>query len=321
MPNLTAEIAEVVELPSGRDGSYTDQFQRTYTRLFRVRTTSERVGPIFVQFAPGVPRCWDFYVAFGGTEFDSLAVCRKVTPSQDLDDPTLWTVKAEYSTNAPAPIGAQSSPGTPEKPNKGGPSDNPELRLPKIDFDSEDVRIPLRFEVKENGKQGKAVVNGAGDPFDPLPERPVSVEVMTVERYEPGYRRGKYKKFAYAVNSVPYLGAPKWAALCYPVRSGTEQIGARLFWKIRYKIAFWPEDIDPGHWMAYLLNAGLRQKTVVGGVTKMPLCLDDRMNPVTRPVPLLGGTQMTAGQLEFNGPEYLTFKSYPQADFAELKLF
>lgn len=311
---LTPQIESVREKFTGRSSEFTDVFSRAYTRVFEVITTSESVGPTYVEFAPGVPRVWEFYAGFALSDSDPLAVCRRVRAEQNADDPLLWEVVCEYSTSAPAVIGSQSAPSPPGMPGQGGGPpgmSQPELRLPKFSWTHFEQSLPLYVDL-----DGDPVVNSAGDPVE-YPQVPYAFAVLTVERYQVSFDQELYAQFAYAINRDPFLFATSHQVRCAPITGETEQIGNTLYWRVRFQFQFWPEELEPGYWCAHVQDVGLRER-VDGAMVNV---LDSHNTPVTRPVPLLGGVAMTAGVLESQGPSVLEFKAYREKDFSLLNLF
>ena len=127
----------VCELHDGRTGGLSEGLERRYTRRFRVRTDSKAVGPIDVMFAPGVPRLYDPYQSYGTNEFDSFALCRRVTPTQDADDWFTWVVECEYDTTGGNPQGQPENPGQPGSGGGSGAAGDPTLE----DFFTEEYQL------------------------------------------------------------------------------------------------------------------------------------------------------------------------------------
>lgn len=318
MPIPNAEIAEVNETFAGRTGEYDDQFGRRYTRIFRVVTQADAIGSILVQFAEGIPRVFDAYENHGATESDPLAICRRVTPIQDVNDPLLWMVTCEYSTRAPTPIGAVTAPPQPGRPGggSGGPTDNPELRPPKVRIDWQEFNVP----VQRQDFAAKVYANSAGDLFDPTPTIQVACPVLCVERYElwddPEEALETLTGLAYNCNDGPFLwgNEDEWQLL--PVGAEQELIGPTLYWRCAYRVRyanFWPYT-----WQHKILDAGLRKFSGIHLIN--PPIFDMTGQPVTTPRPLRNGQEMSTATLQAEGPDYLDFQPYPRTDFDALSL-
>ena len=77
---LFSEVAE------GRTASVDQKFNRTYTRVFLVRTDDPTYGPAYAASHPSLP------IIFSAYPEDTDAYCLSISPSQDQGDPTLWRI-------------------------------------------------------------------------------------------------------------------------------------------------------------------------------------------------------------------------------------
>lgn len=139
------------EIPSARTGT-NQKGVRTYTRAFRVETTSQNDGPYAVGTATGLPLI--------GTPHneDSFAYCVSLTPA-NTDPWRGWTVTAEYSSAIEI-------------------FENPHDDTAQITWSTEQYQV-----VAHKDKDGKAIVNSAGDYFsDPVPMRDECRRIVTIEK-------------------------------------------------------------------------------------------------------------------------------------------
>ena len=81
------------EVHAGRQATVDAKFNRTYQRVFLVRTDSATYGPYYAGSHPSLP------AIFSAHPEDALAYCLALSPSQDQDDPLLWRVTASYGYN------------------------------------------------------------------------------------------------------------------------------------------------------------------------------------------------------------------------------
>jgi hypothetical protein len=87
-------VVEVKEIWAGRQMTLGERWQRTYERVFRVRTDTPTDGPL-QEISPinGIPLLYSSYINASGTEFDLLALCNRITGVQEqADDPFEWRV-------------------------------------------------------------------------------------------------------------------------------------------------------------------------------------------------------------------------------------
>lgn len=322
-------IVSVKELWENRGGEFDDSYKRSYTRTFRVRTDDERDGPLEVTFALGVPRIWDVYVSYATGEYDTLARCRRISPSQMADDPLIWEVRCEYETftaepSSPGSAGAGGGGGgDATKPGSTGPANNPEQRPPKIKWSFETLTRPLTLAYDNGGVAGVAtqvvpVLNSAGQPFDPAPEYECAYPVYEVSRIETFFSPAVARQYAFAVNDDTFGFAAPGEAMCMPITADLVFIGGVPFWEVSYKIRFLPEHVDT--FQPQILDAGYRQLNA-GGTD-----LEDIFDPITRqpvsePTLLDGaGRQLSHADLVANGAEYRLFYAYLRRPFAALNL-
>lgn len=156
-------VVTVLEVFSGRTGSLDDKYISEYKRVFMVLCDSFAQGAIAVRDAVGIVP-YDIYVFPGDGSFDRKALCKKVTATQREDYPLAWDVVAEYTGNT----------ADPNKQNKDG---NPTNEAAIITIDSQIFQEPCDMDCN-----GNAVLNTAGEAFDPAEVRDVSRTIITIEK-------------------------------------------------------------------------------------------------------------------------------------------
>lgn len=317
----------VCELHDGRTGGLSEGLERRYTRRFRVRTDSKAVGPIEVMFAPGVPRLYDSYQSYGTGEFDSFALCRRVTPTQDADDWFTWVVECEYDTTGGTPQGQPENPGQPGSGGGSGASGDPTLEPPTVEWGAqsrevafmEDLGDPDAHEASEEFYP-RTLLNSAGQPFDPVPTIEVSHLTLTVERNEAEFDQLKARKYKGVVNKDVFLG---YAAGLWFLKHITGRVvykGAYQYARVRYEFWLAPTVDEKDHWDNLdLLDQGLCRK---GNDNGPPIPIMVNGHPISQPALLKNGFPLPPPQI-INpdiGPQFLRFKRYRRVPFAPLKI-
>lgn len=343
-------VTLVKEVWDGRDAEFGDQFDRKYTRKFRVETNSVATSSIAVGFAPGIPRVFSFYINFATGEIDYLARCRRVQPVQRSDAPLVWDVTCEYETVTGQPadgsgVNSQSNPtGDPNKPGSGGAADNPEMRPPVRKWRFETIHLPLDRALDPNGVHIKVpftigagvngvtdylftdrwvpVLNSAGQRFDPFPTYEVGVQILDITRLELNDSPSERRNYAYAVNSDDFLFANPGEAQMLPITADEVWIGGVPYWEKHYQIRFVPVELKT--WQPLILDAGRKQlQGNPTDKTKPPVAIPDPLTqmPVTEDVPLNGFGKVLPQQTVLNGPlVYMKYLAYPSLPFAALDL-
>ena len=236
--------------------------------------------------APGIPRPGQRHPA------DPTAVCRNVDAK--AISPIFFRVTANYYS----PSG-----GT----NDQGESVNPLDMPPEISYGYESIMQMVDVDLDK-----KAIVNAAGEPFDPLLEIAVQRPVLRVTRNEatfPGALARAYGGNRGAVNSDSFYGWPPKTALCRPITGADQRAGDVVYTRVTYEIAF-----DSTGWQPRPLNMGYREK--VDG--ELVVIKDKDGSPVSQPVALnADGTAKAAGAtVDRAGP----FKIHPELSFSALRL-
>lgn len=267
-----------------------------YERNFQVQTDSFKDGPLTVLNAPGLPGLLEAYVEPNGT-VDTTAFCSRREPTQDQNNGMIWLVRCFYTDDVTA---------------------SPWTAPPEIEWGSVDYQQPIYQDL-----DGKAVVNSAGEMFDPPVTRDDSRPTLIVKRWEmadPGANIVKYKD---AVNSDFFYGQ---APLTVKVKSITTQqrdYGKFTLWRTTYTFHIRPET-----WRLKLLDAGYVELITLGGFA-LPFNLGKRAildvtgHPVSRQWPLDGvghAVQIDSTKPIWGQLSYLNFRLYNELPFAGLAL-
>src|SRR5581483_6338239 len=139
-------VLSVREIWNGRRGSADEKAVREYARVFRVVTSNSLDGALVAETAvdpfngTAIPNLFASYIEPNGTTFDLTAIARKIDVVQDDSDPNTWLVTV-------------SNP-------------NPLLRPSEIKWSFAQFQRIADVDI-----YGAAVVNSAGEAFDPPAEK------------------------------------------------------------------------------------------------------------------------------------------------------
>jgi hypothetical protein len=288
MPTLTCS-----EIKTGRSHEITADWKRTYKRTFRVVTDNPNRGPIAVRSTLPVG-IGSRYLNGDSSEFDNGAFVNKISVETEAEDGMSWICAVEYGPWDPT-----------QRPEN--PLDHP--------LEIEGGFSPYE-RIVDRDQDGNAVVNTAGDPFDP----PVTMEdprpVLTIARNEPAIDWSLVYRYRNAVNSDSFWGADPGqvkVSRISPRRVWDQYLSANeltpggFYWAITYEFEF-----NPDGWHSKILSQGMRQ--LVGGVQK----------PIT-----IGGSAITSpALLDESGallavgadPVFIEFTIYPELPYATFNL-
>lgn len=284
-------VTEVKPLRTGKDRTIGKDWKRTYTRTWQVITDDPNTGPITVTAAVPVA-IGDRYTNDNGTEQDYGSFCISIRTTVVAEDGLQWNVVAEYGAFDPTQW-----------------PENPLLKPPDIEWTFK----PFEKTVDED-IDGNAVVNTAGDAFDP----PLTCEdprpVLMISRNEATFDPSLAYTYKNAVNTDVFFGAE-------PSKCKVSQISGRrqwdqylssidqnggFYWTVTYEFEFTPDT-----WQKKVLNQGLRklnestgqqeQITIGGAPITSPVLLDESGQP------LEPGAE----------PYILEFRVYPEFAFAD----
>lgn len=316
----------VHEVWDGREGSQVlDGRKREYSRVFEVTTDNPADGPVSAManaaVTLGIP-------LFGSSHpEDAGAVVSEITPTQDSESPTRWTVRVRYSSDLKAPDAVQ-----PGDPSDGGgappgsenaPGDRPEnplARPPMWKFAFQQTQEAFRTGYKYDLVTGAPLVgsvdilNSAGLPFDP----PVTVEVsrplVTVTVNRSRWSLPRAVDLIDSVNLKAWQGCNPRVVRCIGVDAESAFENGISYWRITYQFA-----LKYDTWDLRVLDAGYMERDYSGesngGVTKLKKIMDEWGREASDPVPLNGnGRRLPVGDT----PIYKVFQVYRQRDFSKL---
>lgn len=263
-----------------REGEGNRHWERVYRRSFIVTTNDPNDGPLFVLSSLGF-YFGDVYASPNG-ELDRLSFLQSYRYREVGDDGMQWEIDLEWGPYDPLQW-----------------PEDPLLHPPDVSIDTQVFEEIVDFDAN-----GTAVLNTAGDPFDPPVIRDVSRSVLVVERNEASYSESLASQYRDTVNSDGFLGADPGTIKCNaikPTRTWDKLNG--FIWRVRYEFA---QNRDG--WHKKILNAGMRQISSSNYSYQF-----SNGDPITAPVPL----DASGGALGPNQGAYLLeFQIYPEVSFS-----
>ncbi len=267
---------------------------RAYQRKFRVLTDSQSWGPNMVLQAFGYSY-GDVYQQYT-LEQDKYAWLHGMDIEEEGEDGIGWIVTLNYGWYDANQAG-------------GGPSQNP-LDMPiEVSWSLRDHETVL-----DTDQNGNAVLNTAGDPFDP----PAVIDdprlVMTVVRNEQLFNIAWVLKYRNAVNSDPFAGFDPLTCKVLNI-SGRSQWhqDAGWYYQTTYEFEFLAAYID------YDTNTGFRPRILsqgfraISSVTGLPYHITLKGLPINSPMLLDKNGYLLATNAT---PYWITYQAYPELPFA-----
>jgi hypothetical protein len=281
---MTITINETFD---GRQADVSEDSQSTYTRTFEAHTGDPRIGAVLVKAALSLAIGQPYSTGFTG-EADAGAVLLRVALSCNADDGCTWAITASYG------------PWT-ERPREENPLDEPE----ELEYGGEQFERIADVDV-----DGNAIVNSAGDYFDPPVVMDDSRPLFTITRNEASFSASVADSYRDTTNDATFFGFAAGTVKCgfiTAVRKWHAKVPGHFYWTVKY-----PFYLNRDGWTKSLLDQGLRKAELVGAtLTRKQITIDGQL--ATSPV-LLNGT---GGVLAPNGtPVYLEYRVYPESDFS-----
>lgn len=292
-------ILSVDEVFEGRSGKMDRMWARAYSRTWRVITDSPYDGAMAVRNAipVGIGAAYVVRDAGGSTileqDLQSFALEVAAAVEGTADDGCSWLVTVQYG-----PYDANTFP--------ANPIDHPlKISWGFAKYEKVvDETIPDPVTTKT-----KAIVNSAGDYFDPPPTMDDSRPVLRIVRNEQTYSPTLALSWKDTINTDVWNGFAARTVKC-------GEIPAELRWNQEcgyyYEVTY-EFEINPSGWKKEVLDQGLRK--LVSGAQQA--ITDSKGQPVTSPVLLDGsGAPLASGA----DPVFLQFSIYNEAAFSGLNL-
>lgn len=237
------------EIASRRSTIGTDG-ERTYERTFIVEMTNHRDDPAQALTAANIPRRFTPYITQTHIDYGALVT----------------SVKARNRRNSPFHVDVVVSYSSKRDDEEEEQNDDPLKRPPKIRWSWETVQVPILGNRDQNAagdvSYSGAILNSAGEPFNPPPTKEESRPQVTIVRNEASYSVSRALDYQDAVNSDTFDGIK-------PRQAKMRNIGAEWVTEndttyviVTYVLAFRRDT-----WDTQLLDAGTHYLTVAGGTT------------------------------------------------------
>lgn len=279
---------------------------RTYTAEVQVETDSPAIGGRAVVDAlalfAGMGYRWP--LTSTATESDSRCLLQSVKASPSSNDRKQWRVTLEFS---PRSWEGQDKGPVDEEGNR-----DPFQARPTLRARAEEEEVAVTHD-----RHGDAILNSAGDPFDPPLSIAAPTLVFEISRLERTFNPALITSLQGRVNDSEWMGFPAESILCRSIAANcgwNDDVGGYA-WQVDYEFAYREpvesggEDVLPG-WSVRVLDAGLRQ---LASGDRKAIMVDNA--PVSSPVPLKSdGT--AAGPSD--DPHYMAWDIYPEGDFSGL---
>lgn len=300
-------IISIVDLSS--ESGWTLDGGRTYSAELQVETDGPNVGARAVLDALNLfaDTSYRWPLAIASTESDARCLLSSVKVSSTSADRKQWKAVLEFQP--------RSWEGDDKGPVDENGNRDPFAAPPALRARAEEEEVAVTIDA-----EGTPILNSAGDPFDPPMSVMVPSVVFEVSRLERTFDPALIADLQGRVNASTWLGFAAGSSLCKSIAASREwrdDVGEAggWAWSVDYTMAYRePVEGDDGvvlpGWAAVVLDAGYRQKV---GSDRKQILVDNA--PASSPVPLK--TDGTAA-LPTDAPNYLTFKVYPEADFAAL---
>jgi hypothetical protein len=274
---------------AGRTGNLDDTRNREYVQVFRVLVTSSLDGPEVAGSAIGIPRIWTPYIPPSG-RMDLGSWCRQVTANPTESD-YVWEVTCRYSSKL------EKGDRRPDQQNE-----NPTLRPIEVEISMERVATPFEFD-----RLGFAVVNSAGEKFDPPVMTDIKYRVIRISKNQPPtFDHNRILNYVDSINSDKWMGYNRGEVKCADIRESLQWEGSFPFWRVTYvfhaRQARIPKNCRWGNkkdfigkkvelsWSEFILDRGYRELYESSpGVKKLrPIANPDGIGVVSTPALLNG---------------------------------
>jgi hypothetical protein len=321
-------VVYVEELFAGRAGSDGIERNRTYVRTFEVRTDDPNDDAFTAGAGTGIPRNGEEHPS------DEFATMTRINAYQSDADNTLWQVTCEYQSEPAEDQQREAltydSSGNPETTPEGdvgggGGSfvrdDDPTARSAQWSNTTETV-----MEIAEEeagffgGIFGDAILNSAGDPFDPpvMVERQYGVITITknVPLNSPILQLSKLAEFRNTINDADYLGHDAGT-----LRVAQLDTASAIENRTAYAVVTLQVKIRPEGWVRRVIDRGFNMLSTYDPngdamlVTEKTRIKDRHGEPLGEPSLLDGSGGVLPEGLD---PHFLEFDVYNDSDFAEL---
>ena len=287
-------VTFVGELAEGRRAT-NSKGVRTYTRVFRLTTSSQTDNAFTVGSNVNVPIIGNVFPS------DNTAYCTDID-IQCVRGWRIWDATVSYSTERKLSDQQSSDPQNPTPPT-GEPA--------YITWDTEQFQKPATQD-----KDGKGIVNSAGDPFIPAEQMDDSRRIVTVQKNltaVPSWILDYQDSVNNASFDVDGVTVATGKAKVQRVSVGPPEIrNGTTFRQVTFVIA-----LRRDGWAYKILDQGYNEKDPTAPTGRKLIYLKGQIP--SGPV-LLDGTGKAQTDPKTANAVFLTFNVYKTADFSQLPL-
>ncbi len=281
------------EIHRGRDGATELTGGKTvsrYTRVFRATTDSPTVESVEIMAHPDCPVLGSIY------DEDIRAACRRVRPRNESFSRTVWLVTANYSTEFEA---------------EEDPLNDPVV----IDWNTDQFQRPYHRDI-----DGKAILTGAGNYFDPPIEDDDSRWAVHISHNAPGVPSW-VRTYRNAINDASFVvdgeTVTKNRGKVQSIRIGKVQERNDITYRPFDLVLHLKDEDDEETWVKETLNHDLMQIDPFDG--RQYPCVDRDGNPTPIPVPLTSaGVQIPNPSPDHPDLSFIKSKIFKEKDFSVL---
>lgn len=303
------------EVHAGRQATVDAKYNRTYTRVFLVRTDSATYGPYYAGSHPSLP------LIFSAHPEDANAFLLSLSPSQDQDDPLLWRVTATYGYNIDMAAAGSAPSGIPAvDTQQQGVAPASRVATPtsrgrdyQIATNSYPLSLAEAYYTGTNSMQ--PVENSAGEPLLPPLTGVYGGATITVGLNSVSSPSASWIQSIGYINAASYtIGPYVIGAKLAKLNSVSAQLvyeNAVSYW--RWSLVF---EYRPNGWGITLANMGKNVRTTAGSETRVPIAPNGI--PISHPVFLNSTGTGVWTSAEAVSVKYRTYLPYNTTTFPSL---
>ncbi len=284
-------VVLVTQEYKGRGGSLNTKNDLTDTKVFIALTDDEADDTYDVANSTLLPQRWDPHPTR-----DLLSV-QTVSPKNFDADPLRWRVTVNYSNE------------TEDQAEED--EDNPLSEPVKRQWRTVSHEVPATKD-----RDGTAILNKAGVPYDPPLMRTVRNSIMQFDMNEPTFDDATADSYVGALNSLTFAGKAPGKVRCNDITAVEEFKNGVSYWKVHYEFEY-----NRRGWQPEVLEMGYLER-VSGGdcdgeFRRIKDCNDQEL---TEPVPIdAAGKPIKSGDLPA-AAIYTTWNTEDEIDFNLLGL-
>lgn len=289
-------VLSVAEISEARQGQWTADGGRSYTRGFRVLTNSPYDGPNTAIQATGINIGDEYITITTGFEADMHAYVNEIRASPEEGDALGWIVTVQYGPYSALWCG-------------GGPKQNPLLQPIDVTWGMSKNEIVADMDLN-----GKPILNTAGDPWDPPIMEDDPRPIMTVVRNEATWNLPLLVQYRNAINSDPFAGFDPLFVRVLAMSSKSvchQDVG--WYYQSTYEFEFKSPQgqfVGKNGYRRTVYNQGMRAISQTSGQLITP-----SINgiPITHPIPL---TRQGYRAKPTDAPYWNVYQTHPELPFA-----